>query len=212
MPEPNAIKERVDEILQRESFAAEEGAQYSLNLDWLIDKLAAPFRALERMFQTLSPNVMIAVIVLMSVLVLGLLVHITYSLYLSMKRKKDLAVIPVEQSTDPGIYVVEAKKLALAGNFVDASRKLYLAALTMLENKRKGRVKWELTNREYRNTFESEWVKTSLSVFGELIDNKWYKGGSFEETDFIHCKQAFETIQRKLAGGIDQAASGGTAC
>ncbi len=92
----------------------------------------------------------------------------------------------------------QASVLARQGNFVDASRTLFRAALVLLEERRGGRLRKGLTNREYIRTFSKPWVIEHLNTFVWLIDNKWYRDNAFDAGDYEKCGQALQSLRDRL--------------
>lgn len=91
-----------------------------------------------------------------------------------------------------------SREAAEAGNYVDASRALFRAALVRLEQERGGHLRRGLTNTEYIRTFRAPWVVENLKVFADLINWKWYRARSFDEADYRRCRDAFERLDARL--------------
>jgi hypothetical protein len=131
---------------------------------------------------------------------LGLLAHILYTFFRAVRTGDDTETPALNHTemTDPEELDVRARALAEEGNYVDASRALYRAALLRLEKKRGGRVMAGLTNTEYLGTFHLPWVIQNLRVFADLINWKWYRNRSFDKEDYAHCRRAHDEIAARL--------------
>ncbi len=130
----------------------------------------------------------------------AILAHIIYTFYRAMAAPP--ALPPVQHHEQPRLSDLEERafELAAGGNYVDASRMLYRAALLLLEHRRGSRLRVGLTNREYLGTFQVSWVIENLQVFVDLIDWKWYRDRSFDRADFESCREAFAVLEQRLEG------------
>ena len=197
-PAPETIKQTARQILLGDSYQHEESGRFRLDLSWLGEWLSLPFEALGNMFEGMSPQLAWVLVIVMVLPVVALLGHIVYSFYVAMRVREDFYFSEQEESLDPSALIDDAQCLAREGNFVDASRRLFRAALIMLENRREGRIREGLTNREYLETFQSGWVVENLKTFVDLIDWKWYRDRSFSADDYQRCRKAFRKIRARL--------------
>ncbi len=197
-PSAEAIRETARQVLLRDAYQHDESGWFRLDLSWLWEWLSLPFEAMENMLEAMPPWVAWTIIGLLVLAVIVLLGHIIYSFYMAMRVREDFSFVEENIRQDPTELIGSAERLAREGNFVDASRCLYRAALVLLENRREGRVRVGLTNREYLGTFQSGWVIENLKVFVELIDWKWYRDRSFDAQDYQRCRNAFQAIRTRL--------------
>lgn len=195
--DPAVIQERIEKILSRNEFRYDETDLFNFDLGAILEKLLEPFEAFGKMFERLSTFTAIFISVVLVLLLIAFIAHIIFSFYQAMKRPLDETIAPLS-TLDHSVYVAEAERLAGSGNFVDASRKLFIAALTILEIRRNGKVRLDLTNCEYLATFHSAWVLSSLQIFVELIDGKWYRDHSFDLNDYQRCQGAYLHLKRRL--------------
>jgi HAMP domain-containing protein len=100
--------------------------------------------------------------------------------------------------SDLNVLLQRSGELAEAGNYVDASRMLYRAALVRLEEERGGFLRRGLTNSEYIRTFRTPWVVENLRVFADLINWKWYRDRNFEADDYRRCREAYDRLVTRL--------------
>jgi hypothetical protein len=197
-PAPETVRQTARQILLGDSYQHDESGWFRLDLSWLWEWLSLPFKALGNMFEGMSPVVAWVILIVMVLTLFALLGHIVYSFYLAMRVGEDFSFIEQEEPLDPSALIDDAERLAREANFVDASRRLYRAALIMLENRREGRIREGLTNREYLETFQSGWVVDNLKTFVDLIDWKWYRDRSFSADDYQSCRYAFRNIRARL--------------
>ncbi len=194
-PTPEAIKRATEQILSQDIYRSEPRGRYAFDFGWLDEKLAGFFSALDHMAEAVSPAVAWLVTAALVLVLFALLGHIAYTFYMAIRRTDDSPIAaPQAPRADPGQLAAEAEELCAQGHYADASRKLYLAALTLLENHRDGRILKGLTNSEYLDTFRSAWVVDNLSVFARLIDGKWYRDRAFSPDDYSRCRVAFRAL------------------
>ena len=199
-PTKEEIRKTASEVLDRSHFdvvsrpAVE--TDFSWILDW-IDWLLEPVRALTSGLSTPVTILLYVVLIVTLVLLLG---HIIYSFQSAMRGARPLHIASAEvERPDPAEFERRSKALAAEGDYVEASRLLYQAALLRLELQRNGHFRRALTNREYLATFHTEWVIADLKVFATLIDWKWYRDRAFDEEDYGQCAAAYSRLCTRLA-------------
>lgn len=202
-PSPEAIREAAARITSSEPYDLESASRYlsvfSRVIQWLIDWIRLFFDWLDSFLGDSPPWVTYAVIGVLSAVLIALLGKAVYAAYRSLQGV-DQGPIEFEVAPRPDLdaLVRRAGELASQGNYVDASRTLYRAALILLEERRGGRVLTGLTNSEYLRTFHTPWVVENLRVFADLINWKWYRDKSFDADDYAQCRSAFEAIHQHL--------------
>lgn len=193
-PTPEDIHRAAEEVLARDHYHLEPHHQWLLNLNWLEDWLDALFGPFAGAASALPLPV---TLLLWGLLILGVVALLLAGGMALMRARRGLLVLPgtQEAETDPLALERIAFQLADAGNYVDASRKLFHAALAMLESKRGGRLRLALTNSEYLETFRTSAVIENLGVFVRLINEKWYRDMCFERQDFMACREAYDRLR-----------------
>ncbi len=139
---------------------------------------------------------------MLSVVLIGLLIHILYTVRAAARPITQRVTIDERRTVPPEELEAYAERLAGEGNWIDASRALYQAALAHLEARREGHVRRSLTNAEYLRTFKSDWVIENLGVFATLIDSKWYRGEPIGEDDYRVCRGAYDRLLARLREGM----------
>jgi len=203
-PDAAAIREKAAEVLSSDLYDFGDRYRLELGLWKYIEPIVRPIldaiRYLIELLAGLPSGASNVLVVLLVIVLVALIAHLSWSIYKSVQRPTRAPVELVEE--EPlGVdeLVRRSRELAQAGNYVDASRALYEAALTMLEEKRRGRVRRGLTTNEYLRTFRSDWVVENLRVFVDLINWKWYRARSFDEGDYEQCVAAFDELRTRLA-------------
>ena len=159
-----------------------------------------PLHKIGNAIEGAPPLVYWGIIVLLAGALFAILAHIIYTFYRAMAAPPELPRVQQEEQPHLSDLKDRAFDLAAAGNYVDASRMLYKAALLLLEQSRGSRLRVGLTNQEYLGTFKVSWVIEHLQVFVDLIDWKWYRDRSFDRVDFESCRQAFASLEQRLEG------------
>lgn len=202
-PSPEAVREAAARIVSSRPYDLESASRYlsvvSRMVQWIIDWIRHFFDWLNSLLGDSPMWVTYAFIGVLSAILVALVGKAVYSVYRSLQRTPEAPIdFEVTPRFNPDELVRRAGELAASGNFVDASRTLYRAALTLLEDKRGGRVLNGLTTSEYLRTFHTPWVIENLKVFTDLINWKWYRDKSFDAEDYARCRGAFEAIQQHL--------------
>lgn len=202
-PDATTIRQTMEEILSQSVYEEQTMRRFGIDWSWLTDPLWEIWEAftdtLNSMVGGLPAELEYAVYALLLAVLVGLVIHITYTIRKAV-QPPDIGPIVIDERGYAPAHELEAraKLLAEEGNYVDASRTLLDAALSLLEEKRHGRVRKGLTTSEYLNTFTSDWVVENLKVFTDLINWKWYRARTFDAADYAQCRQAYETIETRL--------------
>ena len=199
-PSPDEIKGRTQEILAGGVYNLEVQSEYALNPAWITDMLLAPFRWIGSFTGGAPPFVTWIIVGLCISVLLGILAHTIYAVY-AARHTSRMPIFDSEETgprIGPDELVRQAKALAAQGNYVDASRALYRAALTLLEEKRGGLLRIGFTNTEYLRSFQLPWVRENLRTFVDLIHWKWYRAQNFDVEDYAKCSHALESIETRL--------------
>ena len=205
-PSPEEIAQTADRVLEGSAYTLDETGRYQFRiLEWIGDRIRDFLRWLDELlglgefFSSLSVGMVQFIIGVCVAALIAILVYNGYVLYkLRRMPLESFATLKPARTVTAAELVVEAQRLSTTGNYVDASRRLFLASLILLEEKRGGRVRQGLTNSEYLRSFHSDWVRDNLRVFVDLINWKWYRAQTFEAGDFHRCRSAFETIAARL--------------
>lgn len=205
-PSPEAIAAAAERVLAGEEYSLERTTDYSLGImNWIMSRIAdflnwlADLLGIGGIIGNLSLNTVKTIVALCVAVLLAILGYNAYVLY-KMRRMppEHYATLGPARSVTAAEMIEDAQRLAGERNFVDASRRLFLAALILLEEKRGGRMRQGLTNSEYLQSFRTPWVRENLRVFVDLINWKWYRHQSFDAGDFHRCQAAFDTIASRL--------------
>jgi hypothetical protein len=204
---PERIVETAQEILARDYYHLENTvypiAWAGRVLRWVREFLDWLDELLEGSGLPIPPSVFWS---LMGLIVVALLVWWLFRLNANrIRATREAAEAQAEIDDLPAdvrALLQRSNELAAAGNYVDASRVLYRAALVRLEEQRGGFLRRGLTNTEYIRTFRSPWVIESLRVFVDLINWKWYRARSFEAEDYRRCLDAYERLDARLREGV----------
>lgn len=206
LPSPDRIADTADRLLEGSAYTIEDTSLYTFRiLEWIGDRIQQLLRWLDdvlglgEFLGSLTLGTIRVIVVVSFAILLAILIYNGYVLY-KMRRvpEESFVTLGPARTVTAAEVLAEAQRLSAEGNYVDASRRLFLAALLLLEEKRNGRLRQSLTNTEYLHSFRTDWVRENLGVFVDLIDWKWYRHQSFDADDFRRCRTAFETIAARL--------------
>lgn len=199
---PEQIREAVDTVLSGRAYDLENPEVMRMDFGWIgaiINWLLEPLRRLFEGVGALPDGVTYVLIAVLVIILVALLAHVIYTAFAAFREDKfEVAAMDRVRPVTIDDLAAEAQRHADAGDFVDASRALYRAALLALEEKREGRLRKGLTNTEYLRTFHAPWVVENLRVFVDLINWKWYRDNRFEREDYEACREAYDNIQQRL--------------
>jgi hypothetical protein len=205
-PAPPEIIDAAQRVLADDAYTLEQTSLYSLYFwQWIGDRVRDMWNWLDDklgvgdFLRHMSPATLRLILYVCLAVLVAILAYNGYVLYKTRRVAVEsfVTIGPAQSLTAPQL-VQEAQRLAAEGNFVDASRRLFLAALVLLEDKRGGRLRQGLTNSEYLQSFRTPWVRDNLRVFVDLINWKWYRSQNFNSDDFARCRLAYDTISARL--------------
>ncbi|MBI4559743.1 MAG: hypothetical protein HY706_19305 [Candidatus Hydrogenedentes bacterium] len=198
-PTPDQIKQATQQVLSQRMYQLDDTRYYRFDLSWLRELIVRLLRPVFQAIGVASPSVFWTIVGVLMVVLIALLVHMVYSFYIAL-RPRAPAVVTLETTPTPdsATLAAEAQALADVGNYADACRRLFYAALAELEAKRKGRFMSGLTNTEYLHTFRTPWVLENLKTIVDLLNLKWYRDMTFEVNDYAQCAAAFERLENRL--------------
>jgi len=200
------IREATDAVLSGPRYDLSNPEIYMMDFGWLTALLSWLFSPIRRLLDSMSglpDGLQYVIIALLLFVLFALIAHIAYTVVMAF-RKDEFEISSFNQDKPLTVedLVDTAQRHADAGDFVDASRALYRAALLSLEEKRDGRLRKGLTNTEYLRTFHTPWVIENLRVFVDLINWKWYRDNRFDRADYEACRRAYDAIQQRLQGEV----------
>lgn len=203
---PEKIVEIAKEVLSRDYYNLDNRvypiAWAGRVLRWLRDLVDSFFDLLEGSGLAIPPSVFWTLMGLIAATLLLWWIFRWNANRIRVSREAAVAEAEIDDlPADVRALLQRSNDLAAAGNYVDASRVLYRAALVRLEEQRGGFLRRGLTNTEYIRTFRSPWVIESLRVFVDLINWKWYRARSFEAEDYRRCLDAYERLDARLREG-----------
>ncbi len=210
LPTVDEIRDTVRTVLSGEAYDLDPKTTSTTNpiaeaIAWLQEKI-------ERLLDLISfePNLapgsgvisegplrVLAAVALLALV--AVLAHLLWRVYRDGVRRPKTDDDEPEEEPPPADELAErAQALAQDGRYADASRVLYRAALTRLEEARGGRFQSGLTNTEYLRTFRAPWVLESLRVFVDLINWKWYRDNRIDLDDYRRCEEAYRRLDVRL--------------
>ena len=205
-PTPEEIATAARRVLQGGEYSLDETAGFELRIvEWLGDRIRDLLEwldellGLDQFFSSLSVEMIYAILTVCVLVLVAILAYNAYVLYKTRRvAPEDFATLGPARNLSVDEILQDVQRLAAQGNYVDASRRLFLAGVVVLEDKRGGRVRQGLTNSEYLNSFRTPWVRENLRTFVDLINWKWYRSQSIDVDDYQRCRNAYDTIVARL--------------
>lgn len=203
LPPPEIIRQKAEEILSRPEYKL-ESASWDFTpivqgfLDMLRKVLSPIASAINGIFE-ISPWLGWLTIVALLTITALLIAHIIYSIAKAMREKKKLEpalASGYEPEFVPEAWEKRAQEAFASQEYLVAVRYLFRACLLRLELANKRRLRRGATNREYLRRYRDTAAFEPLSRFVEVIDTKWYGGGSCVLGDYQDCARAHSTICR----------------
>lgn len=203
LPPPEIIRQKAEEILSRPEYKLESaGWDFTPIAQWSLDilrKILSPIASAINGIFEISPWLGWLTIVLLLTITALLIAHIIYSIAKAMREKKKLEPAlesGYEPEQVPETWERRAQEAFANQEYLAAVRYLFRACLLRLELANKRRIRCGATNREYLRRYRDTPAFEPLSRFVEVIDTKWYGGGSCLLEDYQDCAQAHCTVCR----------------
>lgn len=194
LPPPSAIRQATKDIVARPDYDLEVQPDQSapaLTLEFL-RWLLKPFEWLFDNMEGMPDGVRWVVVVVVFILFIALVGHIIYTLVVAIRGPKSVrdgaAYATARDLLDPAELERRAESLAGGGNYIEAVRLLFRAALRRIEAAEDRRIRPGCTNRELLRRYRATPLFESLSRFVETIDMKWYGGAPCGEADYALCR------------------------
>lgn len=206
-PDNDAIRRTAAEVISRPEYQVDRGltpeaqALWQTVLGWILSPL---FWLFERL-NGLPMPVRILVTALLSVLLVVLVIHMVWSFVAAVRQTKTTITrrAPREQKVDPSTLEASAEQAAAAGEYLEAARLLFRAAILRIEGSEKRRLRVGITNRELLRRYRSSALSEPLSRLVDVIDRKWYGAEDCVQADYEQCRSEHARIQTLTHGSLD---------
>lgn len=208
----DAIRDAATEVLARPGYDLGRGRELP-DAEWVVEWirwLLTPFRLMFDAMEGLPDGLRWVVVVALLLLLVVLIGHIVWSLSRSLAPPSlsGLSLGSTKESlVDPKVIEQEAQRLAEAGLYVEACRKLLQAALRRLETVRQRRFRPGLTNTELLREYASTPLVEPLRSLVQIIDLKWYGDEPCHPEDFTRCEASHTRIRKAVQEKRDAVAS-----
>lgn len=199
MPPPDAIRRAAEDVISRDHFELGNPSSRvggSLLLD-LVRWLLRPFEWLFDSMEGWPDSIRWAIVILCIVLLVALVAHMIYSLVTAIRGPKSQRILryePAHVEVDPIRLEEEAERAGASGNYIEAVRLLFRAALRRIEVAEQKKLRPGFTNRELLRRYRSTGIFRSLERFVEIIDSKWYGGEACVREDYQLCRSEHARI------------------
>jgi hypothetical protein len=202
---PETIRRTAAEVVSRADYRLDQGlddesqALWLTVLSWILKPIVWIFQSLNGLPLVLR----IIVGVILVVVMVALIAHMTWSFVNAIKGLKvehSSVLKDRERSVDPRHLERSAELAAAAGQYVEAVRFLFKAALIRIEQSEKKKLRVGITNRELLRRYQKSPLSGPLAQITDLIDRKWYGTEICEVTDYEDCQSQHVSICAVLQG------------
>ena len=215
LPPPDAIRDKIAEVLARpdyhvEPVAAEESYEWLKLLFRIIEWILTPFRWLMELTEGLPALLRWTIVVGLVVILVLVIAHIVYTIVMAVRgprRNPSLPALDERATQDPDLLERQAEEAAACGEWVDAIRLLFRAALLRLEAREKRRFRVGTTNREHLRRYRNSPIANPLRLLVDTLDLKWYGDAPCQPDDYATCHQAHAQIRQFATRTADVHAS-----
>jgi len=196
---PADANERLRQILNRPPFLQQAPQRSLLSdlIDWLIDMLDRIMSPLGRAGAASSSSVAWLATIGGSVLIVGIVAYVLFSLRRSLVREASAADADPEANLTATLASKQATELARSGDYRTAVRYLYLSALLWLDERELLRYDRALTNREYlEHLRDNGELRSRLLPIVETFDRVWYGYTPLDAPDFEAYRRQVEALRQ----------------
>jgi len=205
---PEKVQEKAAEILGRSYYKLEENTWASEFLAMLRDlfrRLARPLDAFfDHLYET-SPFLYYILLALLTLLAVGLLVHIALVVMrVARRRRFTPTYTPAEDPRrhTPEYWEGEADTAVAGGDYLTAIRYLLHATLLRLEQRHKGTLRRAATHREYLRRFRATPVHDSLREMVDTVEARWFGQVPCTAEDYQRCRSAHASLLHTLGSSV----------
>lgn len=178
LPDAEIIRKKAAEVVARPEFQLDSGSERETFTLWirLVRWLISPFVWLSKMLQGLPSPLWWLVVIVLSLVLLALIAHISWTLYSAIKnpgRRRSAAVtnVPTATAEDLERAAFEAEAV---GDFIGMIRLLFRAGLRRIEKAEDKPIRRGITNYELLKRYRKSPLFEPLEWFVDTIDSKWY--------------------------------------
>ena len=207
-PAPDVIRGKAAEIVARAEYHLDQGLDADSRRLWevILYWIIRPFVWLFNILGELPTELKIVVMIVLGIVCIALITHIVWSLVSAIRgspKGPRAAGRRPSRHIDPKELESAAKAAAGEGDFLEAIRLLFKAALVRIERSEKKKLRAGMTNRELLQRYARSSLNEPLAGMVDLVDRKWYGTESCESADYAECLQEHSVICRLTRGGPD---------
>lgn len=213
-PTADAIRRMAENVLQRDEYQLDSGAEVSSLSDSLIMRalqwLLSWFVALAESLAFLPGFLRYP----FAALLVGVAGWLIYRIVRGLSRRVQVAGPEADlrdrtrRAADPEEFELLADTDRQHGRFVEAVRWLLRAALLRLERTEKRKPRPGTTNRELLRRYRSTPMAAPLQTLVDSVDLHWYGNRPADEAEFERCRASYQVLSLVLA---DRTAAAGAA-
>jgi hypothetical protein len=194
-PETETIRRTARDVVDRSEFQIRptHNGQIVWDLVWRI--LRPVFQFFSHLWD-ISPILAWIVAIVLSLLLIVIVAHITYTFHQPSARRNRLEgnLQMGSRKVDPIVLERQSEDAAVRQDFITAVRLLFRATLLRIAQREKRELRPGTTNREYLRRYSQTAFAGPLQLFVDIIDAKWYGYEECQAHDYQACRRAHTTI------------------
>jgi hypothetical protein len=163
-------------------------------LRWIL----APFRWLFEALEGLPDFLRWLVVIVLALVCVALIAHIVWSFVSALRGPRPSArrygTTRTERETDPNDLVRQAELASGRGDYIEAVRLLFRAALARLERAENKPFRPGFTNRALMARYRSSPLAEPLARLVGVIDAKWYGDEICRDEDYAACRAEHDRL------------------
>jgi hypothetical protein len=196
---PEEIRRKAQEIISRPDYELKSPQNshpgiLTRILIWFLEKLQAFFEAMSGLPDVLRWIIVVVLFVALMVLILHILVTFLRA-FRGLPRRRAASLLQREPFVTPEDLEHAAELSHAEGDYIQAVRHLFLAALVRIERAEDRPIRKGITNRELLHRYRSTPLFGSLARFVDVIDAKWYGHDICQEEDYRGCRTEYSRIR-----------------
>ena len=204
LPPPDAIRKTAAEVVARPYFELggvrhQEGPSLFLEiLRWILRPILALFDGLSG----LPAFIQWLVVIVCILLVVAIVAHIVFTLInvlggpITARRERQFVLSA--RDANPDDLEQQAEASGGRGDYIDAIRLLFRAALRRIELAEERKLRPGLTNRELLRRYQTSPFRVPLERLVEMIELKWYGSAPCELADYQVCQAEHAHIRESV--------------
>jgi len=196
---PEEVRRKAAEVVARPDYRLDQGLDSESQsllltvLSWIL----RPFLWFFESLQGLPGPLRVLVVITLFVIMVALIVHMVWSFVTAIRGSRTDSLSHAsarDRVFDPRQLEASAEQAAADGQYLDAIRFLFKAALVRIEQAEDKKLRVGITNRELLRRYQKSPLRDPLARFADMIDRKWYGTETCESADYADCRTQHSSV------------------